>query len=370
MKKLLRRLLALSMAAALTVGMSAAVSAFTYPKSYWPLHNQWESISSGSDTAAILTNVQKTYDLLRPLGLSQDVCWNLEPKCAKASWICEVQGDLNGAVTWLQRQLELAQWLHDNGYDYNDILLDGSARLTYLQAAQSPRLYALSNAASSYSYGPRQGTWLGSALGHDQPGESAALMYVNFNDGYSMDHWTGYYKNTSENFRRAVSGGVLEVAWNFSPENTAGAQAVLSADSYIADSLRTLGSLNATVLLRLGAEMNSWSDCDPAVFIQAFRKVAEAARSYGNIQMVFSPNDINNRNVTIQQFYPATSMWTGWVCPPITRATTTTCTARPRATPCPPPWAATPSTAPAYTATTPWWSSSPLWSWPKATTSP
>ena len=151
MKKLLRRLLALSMAAALTVGMSAAVSAFTYPKSYWPLHNQWESISSGSDTAAILTNVQKTYDLLRPLGLSQDVCWNLEPKCAKASWICEVQGDLNGAVTWLQRQLELAQWLHDNGYDYNDILLDGSARLTYLQAAQSPRLYALSNAASSYS---------------------------------------------------------------------------------------------------------------------------------------------------------------------------------------------------------------------------
>ena len=209
MKKLLRRLLALSMAAALTVGMSAAVSAFTYPKSYWPLHDQWESISSGSDTAAILTNVQKTYDLLRPLGLSQDVCWNLEPKCAKASWICEVQGDLNGAVTWLQRQLELAQWLHDNGYGYHDTLLDGSARLTYLQAAQSPRLYALSNAASSYSYGPRQGTWLGSALGHDQPGESAALMYVNFNDGYSMDHWTGYYKNTSENFRRAVSGGVL-----------------------------------------------------------------------------------------------------------------------------------------------------------------
>ena len=52
MKKLLRRLLALSMAAALTVGMSAAVSAFTYPKSYWPLHDQWESISSGSDTAS------------------------------------------------------------------------------------------------------------------------------------------------------------------------------------------------------------------------------------------------------------------------------------------------------------------------------
>lgn len=312
MKKLLRRLLALSMAAALTVGMSAAVSAFTYPKSYWPLHDQWESISSGSDTAAILTNVQKTYDLLRPLGLSQDVCWNLEPKCAKASWICEVQGDLNGAVTWLQRQLELAQWLHDNGYGYHDTLLDGSARLTYLQAAQSPKLYALGSAASSYSYGPKQGTWLGSALGHDQPGESAALMYVTFNDGHSMDYWTGYYKNTSENFRRAVSGGVLEVAWNFSSENTAGAQAVLSADSYIADSLRTLGGLNATVLLRLGAEMNNWSDCDPAVFIQAFRKVAEAARAYGNIQMVFSPNDISNRNVTIQQFYPG-DQYVDWV---------------------------------------------------------
>ena len=46
--------------------------------------------------------------------------------------------------------------------------------------------------------------------------------------------------------------------------------------------------------------------------IAGFRKVADAARSYGNIQMVFSPNDISNRNVTIEQFYPG-DQYVDWV---------------------------------------------------------
>ena len=63
------------------------------------------------------------------------MCWNLEPKCARASWVCEVTGDLDGAILWQERQLEFAQWLHDNGYGYNDALMDGPARLNYLRAA-------------------------------------------------------------------------------------------------------------------------------------------------------------------------------------------------------------------------------------------
>ena len=75
-----------------------------------------------------------------------------------------------------------------------------------------------------------------------------------------MDYWIDYYMDCSPAFREAANGGVIEFAWNFSPEGTAGAQAVLSADSYIEESLRALGSLDATVLLRVGAEMNNWSD--------------------------------------------------------------------------------------------------------------
>ena len=137
-------------------------------------------------------------------------------------------------------------------------------------------------------------------------------MYVTFQDGYSMDYWIDYYMNTSDNFRQAANGGVIELAWNFQPEGTGGAQTVLSSDSYINESLRAIGQLNATVLLRVGAEMNNWVECDANTFIQAFQKVANAAAAYPNIQMVFSPNDISNRNVTIEQFYPG-DQYVDWI---------------------------------------------------------
>ena len=313
MKKYLRRICAVALAAALSASLCISASAFTYPSSYWPLHDQWDAVSGGSDVGSITSVAQQTYDLLVPMGMCEDVCWNLEPKCATAAWACEVSGDIDGAITWLERQLTFAQWLHDNGYGYDDTLIDVNAHLDYLRTAQTPKIYAQSdNGPSPYGYGPASGTWFGTALGHEQPNESAALMYVTFQDGYSMDYWIDYYMNTSDNFRQAANGGVIELAWNFQPEGTGGAQTVLSSDSYINESLRAIGQLNATVLLRVGAEMNNWVECDANTFIQAFQKVANAAAAYPNIQMVFSPNDISNRNVTIEQFYPG-DQYVDWI---------------------------------------------------------
>ena len=313
MKKVLRRLLSSAMAIMLMAGMCINASAFAYPSSYWPLHNQWPTVSAGTDAKAIVSLAQQIYDNLMPLGMSYDVCGNLEVKCAKASWACEVTGDVDGAITWLERQLNMAKWLNANGYGYKDTLLDGNARMEYLKAAKSPKIYAQSDTdPSPYAYGPKSGTWYGTALGYEQPGESAALMYIDFQDGYSVEYWIDYYMNTYENFYNAAHGGVIELAWNFHPEGTAGCQAVLSADSYIQEGVQAMAKLDATILLRVGAEMNNWSDCDPATYIQAFRKVADAAAPYSNIQLVFSPGDISNRNVTIEQFYPG-DQYVDWV---------------------------------------------------------
>lgn len=313
MKRALRRLVSTAIAAALMVGMCVTASAFTYPSSYWPLHNQWDGVAAGTDAKAIVSLAQQIYDELIPLGMSYDVCGNLETKCAKASWACEVTGDISGAITWLERQMTMAKWLNANGYGYKDTLLDGEARMAYLKAAQTPKIYAQSDTdPSPYAYGPKSGTWLGSALGHDQPGESAALMYIDFQDGYSVQYWIDYYLSTSENFYKAANGGVIELAWNFHPEGTAGCQVALSSDSYIEEGVRAMAQLDATILLRVGAEMNNWSDCDPATYIQAFRKVADAAAPYSNIYMVFSPGDISNRNVTIDQFYPG-DQYVDWI---------------------------------------------------------
>ncbi len=317
MKKTLRRLLASALCACLLAGacVTASAAEFKYPSAYWPLHSDWEAAAAAGDADKIISTAQKTYELLSQYDLCEDVCYNLEPKCGRASWCCEMKGDLDGAIKWLELQRRYAAWLDQNVKSYRDTLLNADARMEYLKAARDSQIYVLTDqAGNSYagSGAPASGTLYGTAAAEGQAGESAALMYVTFGDSYGVDYWINYYRDHSPVVAQALQGGVVELAWNFAPESTAGAQAVLSADSYIADSLRAMGGVNATVLLRLGAEMNNWSDCDAATYIQAFRKVAQAARAYSNIKMVFSPDNISNRNVSFEDFYPG-DQYVDWI---------------------------------------------------------
>ena len=314
-KKILRTLCSLALTVALLAGMCVNAFAFQYPSAYWKLHDAWSAAVSAENVDQVLSLAQQTYDLLTPYGLCADVCYNLEPKCARASWCAEMKGDIPLAIKWLERQRTFAQWLDKNECSYRDTLLNIDARMEYLNAAASPEIYILTDQngpSYSGSGAPASGTLYGSTAGGSRSGESAALMYVTFGDSYSVEYWINYNKNTYPKFRQATEGGVIELAWNFSPESTAGAQAVLSADSYISESLAAMGRLNATVLLRVGAEMNNWASCDSAAFIQAFQKIAREARKYDNIKMVFSPDNISNRNVNFADFYPGDA-YVDWI---------------------------------------------------------
>lgn len=309
MKTMIRRVIALTLALVLAASMCVSVSAFTYPKSYWKLQDAWIAAVEAQDAAETITAAQKIYDLLMPLGLGEDVCFNLEPKCARASWCCEMRGDIAGAITWLERQRVFAQWLDANVRSYQDSLFSIESRIAYLETAKDAEIYALTdqNGPDYTEVGAAaSGTLYGSVVEGNRRDESAVLMYVTFGDKNSVDYWINYYRTTSQKFSDALRGGVIEFAWNFASENTAGAEMVLDPayDNYIAKSLAALGKLDATILLRVGAEMNNWSECDPQTYIDAFRKIADAADRYSNIKMVFSPDNISNRNVTFSTFYP------------------------------------------------------------------
>ena len=309
MKNLFRRIAALVLTAALLAGSSlSALALDNYPDAYWDLAKEWESVVYSQDLEGILTTADKFYALFKDYPLDADLCKNLQPRYARASWTAEMLGDAKTALLWLEREMELVNWIYENLGDYRDLILNGNARMDYLRAAAEPAIYTLTDTPADYGAGsPTLGTWYGSDVGGGETGESAVLFYVQFMDGYSLDHWLGYYNNTSPKFQAAAqTGGVIEMAWNVSPESTAGMQKVLdaSADSYITQSMASLGALNCTVLLRIGAEMNNWPDCDPQTYIAAFRKVADAAHRYGNIKMVFSPDNVSNRNVSFDMFYP------------------------------------------------------------------
>lgn len=316
MKRKIRCWIAAVLMAALMTGMCMTASAFTYPSAYWKLHDAWAVAVEEENAEEVLSLAQQTYDLLMQYDICTDICYNLEPKCARASWCAEMKGDLDGAIMWLNRQRTFASWLHTNVQNYSDTLINVDARMEYLQAANGVTAYALTDEMGNLypkAAAPARGTWYGSTVDGSQSSEYAVLMYVTFGDKHSVDYWINYYQDHYPSFKKAATqGGVIELAWNFAIEGTAGAQQILNADSYIDESLEAMGNLNATVLLRVGAEMNNWSDCDPATYIQAFQKVAQKARAYDNIKMVFSPDNVSNRNVTFADFYPGDT-YVDWI---------------------------------------------------------
>ena len=317
MKRTLRRAAVLALSTALTVGMCINASAFTYPSAYWPVHSAWATAMEAKDPQQAISVAQQTYDLLTKEPMCADICYNLEPKCEIASWCCEMKGDLAGALTWLERQRTFAQWLHDNGNAqmYREVLLNIDARKTCLQAALDTSIYILTDTTKAYpgSGAAAAGTWYGSAVDGGNSTDCASLMYIPFGDSYGVEYWINYYRNTYPEFDTAsTQGGIIELAWNFPTESTADSYNVLASDAYIAESLSAMSKMNATVLLRLGAEMNCWGDSDPTVYKQAFQKVAHAAHQYSNIKMVFSPNDVSNRNVTIEDYYPGDN-YVDWI---------------------------------------------------------
>lgn len=318
MKKILRRAAAAALTAALVMGLSLPASAFTYPNSYWPLHDAWSSAVSSQNIDQTISIGTQTYDLLMQYGLSTDVCYNLEPKCDQVAWCYEMKGDLNNAILWRQRQLQLAQWLNDNVASYKDTIINVNAQLDHLQTQME--VYALVDDPADVPYTgapgePTSGVYYGTVPTGTQVNNSAYLVYVNFMDGYSLPYWVDYYAKTDSSLQNALNnGGVVELAWNFTESNS-GLDTVLSSgsDSYIQEGVDYMGSQNCTFLLRIGAEMNCWTSLpDPQKYIQAYQKIAKAARQYDNIALVFSPNDVSNRTVTYETYYPGDA-YVDWI---------------------------------------------------------
>lgn len=315
MKKRMRRMAALALAGALIVGLSIPAAAFSFPSAYWPLQEAWSAAVSSQDVNATLSTAQRTYDLFRGQPLCKEICEILEPRCSQAAWCCELKGDLDGAILWRQRQLTYAQWLNDNVKSYQDTILNVNAQLNHLQ--REMEVYALVESPADVPYygvkgEPVSGVYFGTVPEAGKYGDSSALLYVDFLNE-SMGYWLDYHTARDSVAHRALNqGGVVEVAWNFK-ESNAGLDEVLSADAYIAESLAELGSRNSTILLRVGAEMNCWTSLpDPQKYIQAFQKIAREARKHDNIALVFSPNDVSNRTVDYETYYPGDA-YVDWI---------------------------------------------------------
>ncbi len=69
---------------------------------------------------------------------------------------------------------------------------------------------------------------------------------------------------------------------------------------------KELSNLNKPVLLRIGGEMNVWSDMATGEeFIKAYKNIADIVKkNANNVAFVWSPNDLNGYNTNMMDFYP------------------------------------------------------------------
>ena len=316
MKSGWKRLTALALTGTLISGLCVTASAFTFPSAYWPLQAAWEEAVSTQNMDQTISVAQQTYELYQGQALCKEICEILEPYCSRAAWCYEIRGDLDNAILWRERQLMYAQWLNDNIRSYQDTLINVNAQLNHLNTDMA--IYALVDDPADVPYygsvgEPVSGVYYGTVASGTHVDDSAALIYVTFGDSYGMKYWLDYYAALDSVTDRALnSGGVVEVAWNFQESNS-GLQTVLSSDAYISQSLAELGSRDCTVLLRIGAEMNCWTNLpDAQTYIQAYRKIAQEARRYDNIALVYSPNDVSNRTVDYETYYPGDN-YVDWI---------------------------------------------------------
>ena len=172
----------------------------------------------------------------------------------------------------------------------------------YYGAKFEPRRGMLYGA--TYDADPRIGTFDHNATRQYFPkDESVYLIYMEWGEDPNTSGRFAKYFNDA-----AAHGKSVEFAWNtYYPLNIA------EHGEYVDSVLRYLSETNVDIFLRFGAEMNLGDNgSDSGRFIESFRYVADRARQYNNIAMVWSPGDIGALDRPFELYYPGDA-YVDWV---------------------------------------------------------
>jgi|GEM_PF-5524017 len=321
----LRRLAGLLCALALLLGAVPAASAVGtagLPSNWWSVWGPYSSAVESGDMEQIYkaglaveklyTKQKRTVDIANQLAVVYD-------RLLSARYF-ENKGDYAGAADNTRKLIDVAQYLANNGVaDYRDSVIEGRAHLEVLGPFTG--VYAASYTAKSdyaSAIAPVSGSYYGSVFqGYfaDSGRGSVASVYVNIENETAQKY--DYI------LQRFSSGGrVIEVNLNYAKEG-ATARAIPS-DTYDANlnaTLRCLAKYSCPILLRIGGEMNIWSDAanptadyvSPADFIASYRYIAAKARSLcPKVELVWSPMYATRWGESFGDFWPGDA-YVDWV---------------------------------------------------------
>ncbi|MCL2854760.1 MAG: hypothetical protein FWE21_03985 [Defluviitaleaceae bacterium] len=166
---------------------------------------------------------------------------------------------------------------------------------------------------------PAQGILFGEQVGNatvisGMHRPSAVTIYVEF-EIEDMRSRVLYDLNTNQHIHgiNPEDYAIIQIAWNFLYEGATLAN-VPGQEAMVRQAARFLEELNLPILLRVGAEMDVWSNpANPQEFIEAFRFITKIMRQEApNVAMVYSVNFISAFGMDWQMFYPGDD-YVDWV---------------------------------------------------------
>ncbi|MGE4214698.1 MAG: glycosyl hydrolase [Anaerotignaceae bacterium] len=309
MKNFFKGIAVFTMAISVSIS-SAFIANAEIPKGYWKYQEAFLSAVNAKNDNQIISLGKEIMIVFKDKPMDSDKAGILYSTYDAMYPAYERQGNYEMAIAVLKAQIPYGEYL-----GYKDGVKIAKARIKKIDPMTE--VYAVtSNIQSVPYYGmknePKNGTYYGrvySEIGQlPMETETAVSFYVECfqEDIQGYDHLIKPYANGEK---------IVQICLNMPNENDS-LQTVLqdSANSYLQQTMAYLNSLNCPILLRVGGEMNVWQNlAEASVYKQAFVKIANMARSTApNVALVFSPNDISNWNVDIDDYYPGDS-YVDWV---------------------------------------------------------
>ncbi len=280
------------------------------PKAYWKYQQPFLNAVEAKNDTEIIRLGTEIMNVFKDKPIDKDKAGILYSTYDAMYPVYEKQGNYDKVIAVLKAQIPYGEYL-----GFKDGVKLAKARAKRIDPMTE--VYALTQNTSSVPYfgmknEPKNGTYFGRVFTKDgavpMESETAISFYIECFQENIRD-----YDYLIRNY--ADGKRIIHIALNMPNENDSLKKVVTNdADSYLRDTMAYINSLNTPVLLRIGGEMNVWQNlAEPSLFKQAFVKIANIARTNApNVALVFSPNDISNWNVDIDDYYPGDS-YVDWV---------------------------------------------------------
>jgi len=284
------------------------VLAYNYPKTFWNVNDKYVAAIESKNYDKIIEYGNQIINIMKNAADGSEKRNIMVTRYNQIGLAYKELGRYDESAATFQKLYDYAIQYGDEFYDY----IKGS-KARVLQYTSTAQLYV--DGGKSTYYGAKNekengvlfGTCANGATRSKLGNESMVLTYQELGQSL-LAYNTGVVRNA------ASEGLAVEFALNC-PKEAYDIENIYKYDTYlkeISDMFKKYP--NVPIYLRFGAEFDIWTDLtDGESYKEAFRHVSEYFKKRNsNVAMVWSPNQVSNWYIDIDEFYPGDE-YVDWV---------------------------------------------------------